>query len=248
MDGIYARWRVTSDFLILALPFEATAKLLPQLPPAEGAGRAGPADRDSHEHWPICSVHLWFDREITELEHAVLLDREIHWMYNQSRLQPGRERALSSNWWSAPSRSLCGAAARTAIAQASRELAEFFPGERSEAGKGRAGQGGARHLRRPARHRCCAASRSLAVAQLLSGRRLDGDRLALDDGKRGAIGHLAAEAALQQHGEPQTILEAGSEAAGLMHAICEQPEIVANSHSFQRASNCVRDSQLLARS
>ena len=45
---------------------------------------------ERHEHWPICSVHLWFDREITDLEHAVLLDREIHWMYNQSRLQTGR--------------------------------------------------------------------------------------------------------------------------------------------------------------
>ena len=46
---------------------------------------------ERHEHGPICSVHLWFDREITELEHAVLLDREIHWMYNKSRLQPGRK-------------------------------------------------------------------------------------------------------------------------------------------------------------
>ena len=31
------------------------------------------------------SVHLWFDREITDLEHAVLLGRTIHWMYNKSR-------------------------------------------------------------------------------------------------------------------------------------------------------------------
>ena len=58
----------------------------PCLPPAEGAEElAGKIER--HEHWPICSVHLWFDREITELDHAVLLDREVHWMFNQSRLQ-----------------------------------------------------------------------------------------------------------------------------------------------------------------
>ena len=79
-----------ADFLVLALPFEATAKLLPQMPPADGVEKlAGQIAR--HEHGPICSVHLWFDREITELDHAVLLDREIHWMYNKSRLQPGRE-------------------------------------------------------------------------------------------------------------------------------------------------------------
>ena len=91
-----------ADFLVLALPFEAMAKLLPHMPPAEGAeALAGQIER--HEHWPICSVHLWFDREITELEHAVLLDREIHWMYNKSRCSRGaRRRAVTSNWWSAP--------------------------------------------------------------------------------------------------------------------------------------------------
>ena len=34
------------------------------------------------------------------LEHAVLLDREIHWMYNKSRLQPGRNAKGSYlDWW-----------------------------------------------------------------------------------------------------------------------------------------------------
>jgi hypothetical protein len=32
---------LVSDFLVLALPFEATAKLLPNMPPAEGAGILG---------------------------------------------------------------------------------------------------------------------------------------------------------------------------------------------------------------
>ena len=79
-----------ADFLVLALPFEATAKLLPHMPPTERA-EALAAQIEKHVHGPICSVHLWFDREITELEHAVLLDREIHWMYNKSRLQPWRK-------------------------------------------------------------------------------------------------------------------------------------------------------------
>ena len=115
---------VMSDFVVVALPFEATEKLLPHLPPSEKADElAGQIARQ--EHWPICSLHLWFDREVTELEHAVLLDREIHWMYNQSRLQ-GRggnyiELVVSAT------RAFAAKPRDEAIAQALRELAEFFP-------------------------------------------------------------------------------------------------------------------------
>jgi zeta-carotene desaturase len=117
---------LASDFLVVALPFEATAQLLPHLPGGEGA-RELAAKIEQHEHWPICSVHLWFDREITELEHAVLLDREIHWMYNQSRLQKGRgghyiELVVSAT------RAFAALPREAAIQQALTELAEFFPG------------------------------------------------------------------------------------------------------------------------
>jgi zeta-carotene desaturase len=127
-----AQWKIhtrtgelTSDFIILALPFEATQKLLLQMPSAEGADRLV-AQIERHEHWPICSVHLWFDREITDLEHAVLLDREIHWMYNQSRLQTGRgghyiELVVSAT------RSFAALSREAAIQLALSELQEFFP-------------------------------------------------------------------------------------------------------------------------
>jgi zeta-carotene desaturase len=116
---------LTSDYVIAALPFEAMQGLLPHLPPAEGAEKLA-RQIEQHEHWPICSVHLWFDREITELEHAVLLDREIHWMYNQSRLQTGRgghyiELVVSAT------RSFAALRREEAIALALSELAEFFP-------------------------------------------------------------------------------------------------------------------------
>jgi squalene-associated FAD-dependent desaturase len=116
---------LVSDFVILALPFEATQKLLPRLPAEEGAEKLA-RQIERHEHWPICSVHLWFDREITELEDAVLLDREIHWMYNQSRLQTGRgghyiELVVSAT------RSFAALPREAAIELALRELAEFFP-------------------------------------------------------------------------------------------------------------------------
>jgi zeta-carotene desaturase len=71
-------------------------------------------------------VHLWFDRKITELDHAVLLDREIHWMYNKSRLQPGRKGNYLELVVSA-SRQFAQLSREQAIAQAVRELAEFFP-------------------------------------------------------------------------------------------------------------------------
>jgi squalene-associated FAD-dependent desaturase len=116
---------LASDFLVFALPFEATAQVLPHLPAAEGK-RELARKIEQHEHWPICSVHLWFDREITELDHAILLDREIHWMYNQSRVQKGRgghyiELVVSAT------RAFAALPRDEAIRQALGELAEFFP-------------------------------------------------------------------------------------------------------------------------
>jgi zeta-carotene desaturase len=131
-DEDAAQWLVctrtselVSDFVILALPFEATQKLLPHLPVEEGTEKLA-RQIERLEHWPICSVHLWFDREITDLEHAVLLDREIHWMYNQSKLQTGRgghyiELVVSTT------RAFAALPREAAIQLALRELADFFP-------------------------------------------------------------------------------------------------------------------------
>jgi zeta-carotene desaturase len=118
---------LVADFLVLALPFEATAKLLPQMPPAGGV-EALAAQIERHEHGPICSVHLWFDREITELDHAVLLDREVHWMYNKSRLQPWREANGSYlELVISASQAFAARERKDAIKLALAELAEFFP-------------------------------------------------------------------------------------------------------------------------
>jgi zeta-carotene desaturase len=130
-DAASSKWLIctrtgelVSDYMIVALPFEAMQKLLPRLPAEEGTENLA-RQLERHEHWPICSVHLWFDREITDLEHAVLLDREIHWMYNQSKLQ-GRgghyiELVISAT------RAFAALPREKAIQQAVDELAEFFP-------------------------------------------------------------------------------------------------------------------------
>jgi zeta-carotene desaturase len=70
------------DYAVLAVPFDSLAKLLPDLPESEGLN-----DKISRfETSPITGVHFWFDRQITDLPHAVLLDRTIQWMFHKSLL------------------------------------------------------------------------------------------------------------------------------------------------------------------
>ncbi len=136
-DEETCRWSVATasgpreaDFLVLALPFEAMARLLPRMPPAAGADRLA-AQLGRHEHWPLCSVHLWFDREVTRLDHAVLLDREVHWMFNKSRLQPGRRTPGSYlELVVSASRSFAALTSEQAIELAVGELGEFLPAVR----------------------------------------------------------------------------------------------------------------------
>jgi len=70
------------DYSVLAVPFDSLAKLLP-----DSADSRDLRDKLSHfETAPITGVHLWFDRQITDLPHAVLLDRTIQWMFHKSML------------------------------------------------------------------------------------------------------------------------------------------------------------------
>jgi squalene-associated FAD-dependent desaturase len=76
----------TFDYLILALPFDALDGVLPSARESEMI-----REQISHfENSPITGIHLWFDRQISDLDHAVLLDRTIQWMFHKSRLQPMR--------------------------------------------------------------------------------------------------------------------------------------------------------------
>ncbi len=72
----------TVDYLVLALPFEALDRVLPQ-----SADSAPLREKLTHfESSSITGIHLWFDRQISDLDHAVLLDRTIQWMFHKSRL------------------------------------------------------------------------------------------------------------------------------------------------------------------
>jgi len=118
----------TSDAIVLALSFEALAALLPKLPAnAESENLA--ADLASFEHSPITGIHLWFDREITDLEHAVLLDSTIQWLFNKSKLQPAHRNQQGSyiELVVSSSKSLVPMQRQEIIDLALRELAQFFP-------------------------------------------------------------------------------------------------------------------------
>jgi squalene-associated FAD-dependent desaturase len=71
--------------MILALPFEQTARLLGTLPEQDRGNLALDLSRFSHA--PITTIHLWFDREITPLDHAAFLDTRIQWVFNKTRIR-----------------------------------------------------------------------------------------------------------------------------------------------------------------
>jgi len=76
-----------ADEFVLAVAFDRVPSLLPAVVAESETGR-----RVSEiEAASISSVHVWFDREITTLRHAVLLDRLSQWMFNRSRILGARE-------------------------------------------------------------------------------------------------------------------------------------------------------------
>jgi squalene-associated FAD-dependent desaturase len=99
---------VKADAYVLAVPFERIAAL------------GLPLDTGAFTHSPITGIHLWFDRKITDLPHATLLDRTIQWMFNKHE---GRYIQLVVS----ASRSLTEMPRNEVIELALKELKEFFP-------------------------------------------------------------------------------------------------------------------------
>ncbi len=70
------------EFVVFAVPFDVLARILPQTSAADPLREV----LRRFETSPITGIHLWFDRQITDLDHAVLLDRTIQWMFHKSKL------------------------------------------------------------------------------------------------------------------------------------------------------------------
>lgn len=104
-----------ADYYISAVPFDRVRHLIPDL------GIDGLVA--GFEHSPITGIHLWFNREITELQHALLLDREIQWLFHRGGGYYLVVVSASRNLQSRPTSQI--------VALALRELQEFFPAVRT---------------------------------------------------------------------------------------------------------------------
>ena len=116
------------DYVIFAVPFDVLSRILPQTSAAEPLRR----DLARFETSPITGIHLWFDRQITDLDHAVLLDRTIQWMFHKSKLL-GRNQDANGSYVElvvSSSKTLVEKSRAEIIELALGELREFFPGAR----------------------------------------------------------------------------------------------------------------------
>jgi len=120
------------DYLVLALTFDGLERVLPQSTEAEGL-----REKLSHfETSPITGIHLWFDRQISDLDHAVLLDRTVQWMFHKSRLLAERrsENGSGGSYIElvvSASKSLIEKSRADVVELALKETREFFPEARS---------------------------------------------------------------------------------------------------------------------
>jgi len=102
--------RFTAKQYISAVPFERVGALFPE----------AQLDTSAFTHSSITSVHLWFDRPVTELANATLLDRNIQWLFNK---EGGRYLQLVIS----ASRTLLEMPRQQVIDLAIKELLEFLP-------------------------------------------------------------------------------------------------------------------------
>ncbi len=136
------RWRVNvadevyiADSIILALPFEQTQRLLAAVRLNRQYAGLALDTRDQLElklarqvHSPFTSVLLWFDREITDLDHAWLLDTTIEWFFHKSRIRRyAPEKGSYVELVIAGSRAQLGMSREEILSSSLRELEMFFP-------------------------------------------------------------------------------------------------------------------------
>src|SRR5207237_2500560 len=111
------------DYAVFAIPFDSLARLLP-----DSADAHDLKEKLSHfETAPITGVHLWFDRKITDLPHAVLLDRTIQWMFHKSELLGKDTQSSYIELVISASKTLLNMPRQAIIDLALKEVRESFP-------------------------------------------------------------------------------------------------------------------------
>jgi len=136
-DGRWSATTSTAEYLadavILALPFEQAQRLLPAIHlDVDARGQKAYAELEEKMaqfiHAPFTSILLWFDREISDLDHAWLLDTTIEWFFHKSRIR--RYPAEQGSYVEiiiAGSRAQLGMTREEILTPALRELERFFP-------------------------------------------------------------------------------------------------------------------------
>jgi zeta-carotene desaturase len=97
------RWKVRTGqaeietgAVVLATDIRHTERLMNTLAGADAQpGAYKPFAFDRFVAAPITTIHLWYDREVAGLDHAVLLDTRIQWLFAKSRIR-GWDAALGS--------------------------------------------------------------------------------------------------------------------------------------------------------
>ena len=115
------------DFVVVAVPWwrvrgVLSEAMLAALPALEGVRRIEPA--------PITAVHLWFDRPITPLPHAVLVGRLSQWMFNHAGQASSAQTAGSPHHYQvviSASHGLRGRQRQEVVGQVHEELCATWP-------------------------------------------------------------------------------------------------------------------------
>lgn len=75
--------RLPADDFVVAVPWDRAGGLLEGMPVRSPALLEKPVFSAPRESAPISSVHLWFDRPITDLPHAVFVGKTSQWLFQR---------------------------------------------------------------------------------------------------------------------------------------------------------------------
>ncbi len=211
---------VVARSLVLAVSFEHVAELLPKTVLAE----ALPHGTGIFQHSPITTVHLWYDREITELDHAVLLDTTIEWIFHKSRIRGwSPERGSYVELTISASHKQLRQTREEILSRALEELQSFFP-EAKRAMLRKSGvlkEAKATFSVGPGLDAMRPLQQTAVPGLFLAG---DWTRTGWPSTMEGAVrsGYLAAEAVAAASGQSQTFLQPNLPPAGLMRFLARK--------------------------
>ncbi len=121
--------QIAAEEFVLAVPWQRVADLVP----GELAAHPTVQNLAQLEAAPITSIHLWFDRPITDLPHAVLINRLSQWMFNRTALSQSPPSATAGHYYQiviSASRDLAGRSQDDIRAAVVDELAAIWPATR----------------------------------------------------------------------------------------------------------------------